>query len=217
MPYQYNPTGANNGMFAPAYIAGNPQSQAAVDAWNAQNLQPRPTTPAAPPATPTAPAFGGMMPGAGAPSDFRDRIAQIMAMRAQMMGNRGGANPLFQGAAQFGGALADKFLPGGSAPAGVPGAVGPTSVGGAAGPAPLVQPAGTDSSGGSFTFRDPALSPVQQPGATTTQPQFNIPGPVGAALNSPVMQPYLNTIKSGFQQSPATAVAQQVGGKIFGG
>jgi hypothetical protein len=31
----YNTQGANNGMFAPAYIKGNPTSESAVAAWNA--------------------------------------------------------------------------------------------------------------------------------------------------------------------------------------
>jgi hypothetical protein len=45
-PYQYNPTGALNGLFAPAYIAGNPQAEAAASAWNAARA------PAGAPATP---------------------------------------------------------------------------------------------------------------------------------------------------------------------
>jgi len=55
MPYQYNPQGALNGLFAPAYIPGNPQSVAATAAWNANRGAPPPGTPPA------------GMPPAGAP------------------------------------------------------------------------------------------------------------------------------------------------------
>lgn len=37
--YQYNPTGALNGLFAPAYVAGNPQAEAAASNWNAAHRQ----------------------------------------------------------------------------------------------------------------------------------------------------------------------------------
>ena len=47
----YDPVGAMGGLFAPAYIVGNPQSEQAVGAWNTAHLQ----TPPAPDVQPTAP------------------------------------------------------------------------------------------------------------------------------------------------------------------
>ena len=41
---QYDPVGAMGGLFAPAYIHGDPVSEAAVAAWNAAHLKLRPTT-----------------------------------------------------------------------------------------------------------------------------------------------------------------------------
>lgn len=71
-PYQYNPTGALNGLFAPAYIAGNPEATAAAAAWNAANLK----TP--PPAV--APPSGGYGAVSGG-NDPRSRIAALLAQR----------------------------------------------------------------------------------------------------------------------------------------
>jgi hypothetical protein len=47
----YNPQGALNGLFAPAYIPGNPESVAATTAWNANRapMTTPGTTPGAPP------------------------------------------------------------------------------------------------------------------------------------------------------------------------
>jgi hypothetical protein len=63
MVYQYNPQGALNGLFAPAYIPGNPESVAATAAWNATRGAPPAGTPPAgtPPVT---------TPPAGAPPPF---------------------------------------------------------------------------------------------------------------------------------------------------
>jgi hypothetical protein len=75
----YDPVGALGGLFAPAYIHGNPQSEAAVGQWNAAHLVsppppgPLPSAAAAAPAAPAAPAVNS-----------RDAIAQQM-MQQQMM------------------------------------------------------------------------------------------------------------------------------------
>jgi hypothetical protein len=106
MPYPYNPQGALNGLFAPAYIPGNPQAAAAAAAYNAaRQAQIRPAAP--PPGTPGTP---------GTP--FNPAVG----------------GPGFRPGARFGGA-----------------------------PAPVVPPVGGGDNGGSFTFTEPTLPPVQQP------------------------------------------------------
>lgn len=59
----YDPTGALGGLFAPAYIHGNPESEAAVQQWQSQNfgLTPEMVEQTRGPATTvTNPATGGM-------------------------------------------------------------------------------------------------------------------------------------------------------------
>jgi len=51
----YNPQGALNGLFAPAYIPGNPESVAATTAWNANRGAPPVTPPAGTPPAGTPP------------------------------------------------------------------------------------------------------------------------------------------------------------------
>lgn len=54
MSNAYNPVGALGGLFAPAFIYGNPESDAAVAAWGKQNLKSPPLpTPVMPPVAPT--------------------------------------------------------------------------------------------------------------------------------------------------------------------
>jgi len=60
----YNPQGALNGLFAPAYIPGNPESVAATTAWNANRGAPPVTPPAGTPPAGTPPAG---TPPAGTP------------------------------------------------------------------------------------------------------------------------------------------------------
>jgi hypothetical protein len=60
----YNPQGAMGGLFAPAFIVGNPQSEQAVSQWNAANLKTPPVSDFAPGSASTT----AIMPGASAPS-----------------------------------------------------------------------------------------------------------------------------------------------------
>lgn len=78
MPAKYNPVGALNGLFAPAYIKGDPQSEAAVAAWNAANLKKPPADiPVPPPVSNPGGGFGGRL-------NPRDLIAR----RLMMLGRR---------------------------------------------------------------------------------------------------------------------------------
>lgn len=85
----YDPTGALGGLFAPAYIAGNAQSEAAVNAWNAANLKtaPAPDNPISLGGGGGAPAGGGGVypgPASNSPTDWAAAVARYNAM--------GGAN-----------------------------------------------------------------------------------------------------------------------------
>jgi len=88
MPAPYNPQGALNGLFAPAYIPGNPGSVAATTAWNA-NRQAQPGIAPPPPGTapPLLPTAGGKLipgslPGTGGPMPVGRGIANNPKMQA---------------------------------------------------------------------------------------------------------------------------------------
>jgi hypothetical protein len=67
----YDPVGAMGGLFAPAFIYGNPQAEAAASAWNTAHLQTPP-----PPDHPFTP--GAASPAAPNPAAARDTIAQSL-------------------------------------------------------------------------------------------------------------------------------------------
>lgn len=71
-PYKYNPVGAASGLFAPAYIAGNPEAMAAAGNWNTAHLQTPPPVADVPPGT-----YGAV----GNVNAGRNRIAQTLMRR----------------------------------------------------------------------------------------------------------------------------------------
>ena len=76
---RYDEIGADNGLFAPAYIHGNPASEEAVRRWNIAHLLLPPTsTLAKPPVTPASAAASGFAP----PPTIRDSIAAQLAFGA---------------------------------------------------------------------------------------------------------------------------------------
>lgn len=109
MPRGYDPVGAMGGLFAPAHIFGDPESQAAIEAWTARQRPPPPPPP--PPPTPLSQSssplpttssvglnpsamqpFAGAMP-AGA-YDPRDQIAMaIMQQGGETGSNTAPADP----------------------------------------------------------------------------------------------------------------------------
>src|SRR3954471_22534729 len=91
----YDETGALGGTFAPAFIFGDPVSEAAVNKWNAAHLRTRPVqTPLVTPGpAPTSPA-DTLTPSA------RDALA--MALTQQGGGGGSGGGPAGPGAAGVG-------------------------------------------------------------------------------------------------------------------
>jgi hypothetical protein len=82
----YDPAGAMNGLFAPAYVAGDPTSHDAVAKWMAENFAMTPEMIEAsrgPSTTVTNPAVGGLRRGNGTtttmPGTVDPKVLQILA------------------------------------------------------------------------------------------------------------------------------------------
>jgi hypothetical protein len=92
MPLPYNPQGALNGLFAPAYIPGNPQSVAATTAWNAGRAPmttPGTTPGAPPPAGPPPATFNPVVGNPGLQAALRRLPPNVQAR----FGSRFGMQP----------------------------------------------------------------------------------------------------------------------------
>jgi hypothetical protein len=156
----YDPQGALNGLFAPAYIPGNQQSVDATTAWNAnRQTQLNPATP--PASAPSASLFAP--PYVAGDQSAMDAAAAYNANRqAQIRASMPPATPpaVAPTTTPFnpvvGGRIVDPFaMIRGRLPPAIAGRLPPA-------PAPA---------GGSFTFTEPTLPSVQQPGPTSVTPQ----------------------------------------------
>jgi hypothetical protein len=116
MPYQYNPQGALNGLFAPAYIPGNPESVAATTGWNAARapMTTPGTTPGAPPPAGPPPATFNPVVGNSALQAAMSRLPPNVQAR---FGSRFGMQPAAAPAAAGGSfTFTEPTLPSAAAP-----------------------------------------------------------------------------------------------------
>ena len=86
----YDPVGAMGGLFAPALIRGNRESELAFDEWMARNLKRPPAADTGPPAPP-APTMEGTPPESAEEAAARQRDAIAKTIMMLQGGDQGGS------------------------------------------------------------------------------------------------------------------------------